>query len=96
MVICISADGEEVHMRIKETPSPNPNHNPDEVERPIRWVGARIVVLGLALTGLAACSETTGDGPLPLGDSDSGILVEEAPVEDGVVEDDGLVEDSGS
>lgn len=53
------------------------------------------VTLGVA-AGLAACSETSAEDPLPLGESDSGVIVEDAPVEDAPAEDapaeDGAVE----
>lgn len=52
------------------------------------------VTLGVA-AGLAACSETSAEDPLPLGESDTGVIVEDAPADDGVMEDtpdDGAVE----
>ena len=66
--------------------------------RPVRRVAATAVALGLAFTGLAACSsDGTGD---PLTESDSGVIVEDAPADDGTVvedppADDGAVEGEG-
>ena len=63
---------------------------------PLRAIVVGITALGLA-AGLAACSDDSGSDPLPLGDSDSGVIVDdppadEAPVDDGLedeMEDDG-------
>lgn len=94
MVICISADGEEVHMRIKRI-NETPNHDTDEKVRPIRRMAASVAVLGLAFAGLAACSDATGDDPLPLSETDTGEIEVDPSVDDGVVEEDGVEEDGG-
>lgn len=61
-----------------------------------------VVTLGVA-AGLAACSETSAEDPLPLGESDTGVIVEDAPAEDAPTEDapaedapadDGVMEDT--
>ena len=100
MVICSSADGEEVHMRIQKTKQTNDRgHDAEEAARPVTKLAGSVIVLGLAITGLAACSDVTTDDPLPLSENDSGEIVVDPPADDGVIEDgvieDGVEEDSG-
>lgn len=78
--------------RIKQTNKPG--DDAEEATRPVTRLAGSVIVLGMAFTGLAACSDATTDDPLPLSESDSGEIVEDPPADDGVIED-GVVEDSG-
>ena len=63
---------------------------PEQSTSVTRRFGAAALTLGLSATALAACSDSTGDDPLPLSDSDSGVIVDDAPTEEPLVEDDPL------
>lgn len=64
------------------------------VGRTIKGLAIGAVTLGVA-AGLAACSDSTADDPLPLNESDSGVILEDAPVEDAPVEDGVMEGDDG-
>ncbi len=82
-------------MRIQRSKQTNnPDHDTNEAVRPVTKLAGSAIVLGLAITGLAACSDATADDPLPLSESDSGVIVEDPPADDELI-DDAVEEDGG-
>lgn len=58
--------------------------------RPFKWVVAGTVVMGLAVTGLASCSDSPDSDPLPLSEDDSGTIVEDPAGGEGGVDESGV------
>ena len=55
--------------------------------RTSRRFAAAAVALGLSAAVLAACSDSTSEDPLPLTDDDSGVIVEDPPADEPLVDD---------
>ncbi len=71
---------------------PADTRQPDQPNGVFTLLTAGAFVAALSVAGLAACSDSTAEDPLPLTESDSGVVEpvpEEAPVEDDSMEDGG-------
>lgn len=77
-------------MRNQQSKTPAPSRT-DAAVRPLRRWPLRGVVLGLTALGLAAalaaCSGDSASDPLPLGESDSGVVTNGDPVDGGEMEE---------